>query len=155
ASAGNDATNLIWYPASLPGVNAVAALQEGGGLASFSNHGTGLAFSAPGTLIYTTDRTGASGYTNGDYVFSGGTSLASPYAAGVAALVLSVNPSLNATNVEQIMQQSSVDLGSPGYDTTYGWGLVNAYNAVTLALALPPATIPVTSTADSGAGTLR
>jgi len=155
ASAGNDATNAITYPASLPGVNAVAALQDAGGLASFSNHGTGLAFSAPGVGIYTTDRSGISGYTNGDYVFSDGTSLASPYAAGIAALVLSINPSLSATNVEQIMQQSCVDLGLPGYDTTYGWGLVNAYNAVVLALALPPATITVTNTADSGAGTLR
>jgi subtilisin family serine protease len=155
AAAGNDATNSIVYPASLPGVNAVAAVQEGGALTSGSNHGTGLAFSAPGLHIYTTDRTGTNGYGSGDYVFSDGTSLASPYAAGVAALVLSVNPSLNATNVEQIMQQSCVDLGPPGYDTTYGWGLVNAYNAVMLALAVPPATITVTSTADSGAGTLR
>jgi hypothetical protein len=155
AAAGNDATNSIVYPASLPGVNAVAALQEGGGLASFSNHGAGLAFSAPGQDIYTTDRTGTDGYVNGDYVFGNGTSFASPYAAGVAALVLSINPSLSATNVEQIMQQSCVDLGSPGYDTTYGWGLVNAYNAVVLALALPTHTLTVTSTADSGAGTLR
>jgi subtilisin family serine protease len=155
ASAGNDTNTVITYPASLPGVNAVAALGEGGALASFSNHGTGLAFSAPGQDIYTTDRTGANGYGTNDYVFSNGTSLASPYAAGVAALVLSVNPSLSATNVEQIMQQSAVDLGTPGYDTTYGWGLVNAYNAVTLALALPAHTIFVTNTADSGPGTLR
>jgi subtilisin family serine protease len=155
AAAGNDTNNAIVYPASLPGVNAVAALGEGGKLAFFSNHGTGLAFSAPGQDIYTTDRTGTNGYSTNDYAFVNGTSLASPYAAGVAALVLSVNPSLSATNVEQIMQQSCVDLGPPGYDTTYGWGLVNAYNAVMLALALPPATITVTSTADSGAGTLR
>jgi hypothetical protein len=155
AAAGNDATNSIVYPASLPGVNAVAALQEGGGLASFSNHGTGLAFSAPGVDVYTTDRTGTNGYVSDDYVFFNGTSAASPYAAGVAALVLSINPSLSATNVEQIMQQSCVDLGPPGYDTTYGWGLVNAYNAVVLALGHTPATLTVTSTADSGPGTLR
>src|SRR6266446_3658825 len=111
AAAGNDGTNSIVYPASLPGVNAVAALNVGGALASFSNHGTGLAFSAPGQHIYTTDRTGVNGYDSGDYVFQNGTSLASPYAAGVAALVLSINPSLSATNAEQIMQQSSVDLG--------------------------------------------
>ena len=83
----------------------VAALSFGGALRSSSNHGKGLAFSAPGEHIYTTDRTGTNGYGSGDYVFSDGTSVASPYAAGVAALVLSVNPSLSATNVEQIMQQ--------------------------------------------------
>lgn len=43
----------------------------------------------------------------GDYAYVSGSSFASPYAAGVAALVLSVNPSLNATNVDQITQQSN------------------------------------------------
>ncbi len=133
ACAGNNSTNSLTYPASLPDVNAVAALNESGSLASFSNYGTGLAFSAPGQDIYTTDRTGTNGWTSGDYTWANGTSFASPYAAGVAALVLSINPSLNATNVEQIMQQSCVDLGAPGYDTIYGWGFVNAYNAVILA----------------------
>ena len=133
ASAGNNASSTITYPASLPDVNAVAALNESGSLASFSNYGTGLAFSAPGQDIYTTDRTGTNGWVSGDYVWANGTSFASPYAAGVAALVLSVDPSLNATNVEQLMHQSCVDLGAPGYDTTYGWGFVNAYNAVLFA----------------------
>src|SRR5206468_8844005 len=73
AAAGNDATNSIAYPASLPDVNAVAALNVGGALASDSNHGTGLAFSAPGVRIYSTDRTGANGYGSGDYVFQNGT----------------------------------------------------------------------------------
>ena len=131
--AGNNASSTITYPASLPDVNAVAALNAGGGLASFSDYGTGLALSAPGQEIYTTDRTGTKGWASGDYVWANGTSFASPYAAGVAALVLSVDPFLSATNVEQILYQSCVDLGAPGYDTTYGWGFVNAYNAVQLA----------------------
>ena len=101
ASAGNNASSTITYPASLPDVNAVAALNESGSLASFSNYGTGLALSAPGQDIYTTDRTGTNGWVSGDYVFASGTSFASPYAAGVAALVLSIDPALNATNVEQ------------------------------------------------------
>jgi subtilisin family serine protease/PKD repeat protein len=156
ASVGNDATSSIVYPASLPDVNAVAALDESGSLASFSDYGPGLAFAAPGQDIYTTDRTGADGYGSDDYAFLNGTSFASPYAAGVAALVLSINPSLGATEVERIMQRSCVDLGAPGYDTTYGWGFVNAYNAVMLASTPSTATnITVTSIADSGAGTLR
>ena len=135
ACAGNSSSSTIAYPASLPDVNAVAALDRNGNLASFSNFGTGLDFSAPGAAIYTTDRTGSAGWVSDDYVTADGTSFASPYAAGVAALILSVNPSLNATNVEQIMQQSSVDRGAAGYDTTYGWGFVNAYNAVLAAMA--------------------
>jgi len=109
ASAGNNAANSLTYPASLPDVNAVAALNETGLLASFSNYGTGLAFSAPGQDIYTTDRTGADGWTSGDYTWADGTSFASPYAAGVAALVLSINPSLNArmsSNPASVLRRS-------------------------------------------------
>lgn len=143
ASAGNDYGGPILYPSSIPAVNSVAALDHWvGGLADFSNYGPGLAFSAPGGMIATTDRTGDDGDNGGwgnpamdDYTFSGGTSYASPYATGVAALILSLNPSLTANQVEQIMQQSAVDLGDPGYDTMYGWGMVNAYNAV---LLVPP-----------------
>ncbi len=130
ASAGNDSSSTITYPSSLSTVNAVAALNRNGNLASFSNFGVGLAFSAPGQSIYTTDRTGSAGWVSGDYVFVDGTSFASPYAAGVAALVLSANPALTAEQVEEIIQQTCVDRGSAGYDTTYGWGFVNAYLAV-------------------------
>jgi subtilisin family serine protease len=136
SSANNDGIPQITYPANLPTVNAVAALDPDGTLTFFSNWGAGLAFSAPGIDVYTTDRTGSAGWTGGDYVFAWGTSFASPYSAGVAALALSVNPGLNAFDVEQVMQKSSVDLGDPGYDTTFGWGFVNANEAVLL--AAPP-----------------
>jgi subtilisin family serine protease len=133
AAAGNSYGGSLSYPANLPTVNAVAALERDGGIADFSSYGEGLAFSAPGRDIYTTDRTGTAGYAGGDYDFLNGTSFASPYAAGVAALVLSADGSLSAPEVEQILNDSCIDLGSPGYDTIYGHGFVNAYDAVTLA----------------------
>ncbi|MCH7591151.1 MAG: S8 family serine peptidase, partial [Planctomycetes bacterium] len=136
ASAHNDGIAQISFPANLPTVNAVAALDPDGTLTSFSNWGDGLAFSAPGISVYTTDRTGSAGWTPGDYVFAQGTSFASPYTAGVAALMLSSDPTLTPDEVEQFMQQSAVDLGDPGYDTTYGWGFVNAEQAVLT--AAPP-----------------
>ena len=133
AAAGNAGSSTIDYPAYIPSVNSVAALDRNGVLWSDSNHGEGLDFSAPGVDIYTTDRTGTDGYSNDDYTYANGTSLASPYAAGVAALVLSVNNNLNATEVEKILKDSSIDLGSSGYDTTYGWGFINAFEALQLA----------------------
>lgn len=133
ASAGNNGTTTIGYPASLPDVNAIAALNRTGVLASFSDRGIGLDFSAPGESILSPDRTGSSGYVIGDYATMNGTSFASPYAAGVAALVLSVKPSSTAAQVEQILAQSCKDLGATGYDTTFGWGFVNARAAVLLA----------------------
>lgn len=134
ASAGNSAEALITYPSSLNSVNSVASLTPDGNLAFSSNWGVGLAFSAPGESIYTTDRTGAAGWVSGDYVFANGTSFASAYAAGIAALVLSNTPTLNVEEVETIMRLTTVDLGAPGYDTTYGWGLLNARAAVNFIL---------------------
>lgn len=133
ASAGNNANNDVVYPARIESVNAVAAMGFLGDLASFSTYGNGLAFSAPGQGIATTDRVGSDGYNSSDYVCVNGTSFASPYTAGVAALILSADPSLNAFEVEQILQQSCVDLGESGYDTMFGWGMVNARQAVELA----------------------
>ena len=130
ASAGNASSSNIAYPAEIPIVNAVAALDTAGLLADFSNWGVGLDFSAPGVLVVSTDRTGDDGYVAGDYLYFGGTSAASPYSAGVAALVLSQNPSLTSNEVESIMRCSCKDLGPLGYETTYGWGFVNAENAL-------------------------
>lgn len=133
AATGNAGTNNIGYPSSAPGVNAIGALTRSGARASFSQFGTGLDLSAPGQSIVTTDRTGTLGYAAGDYTTIDGTSFASPYAAGVAALVLSANSGLNADQVDQILWSSAVDLGAAGYDTGFGWGFVNANGAVALA----------------------
>lgn len=127
ASSGNSAATSIAYPSSLTSVNSVGALLPNGLRAGFSNTGSGLAFTAPGSQIATTDRTGSAGYTGGSYDLGfGGTSAASPFAAGVAALALSVEPSLTPTELEDLMGQSCVDKGPAGYDTDYGYGLVNA-----------------------------
>lgn len=132
-AAGNDGTGTVGFPASLDSVNSVAALDSNGNLASFSTYGPGLFISAPGAAVLTTDRTGDDGYGGTDYTTIDGTSFASPYSAGVAALVLSVDSSLSPTEVEDILSQTSVDLGSAGYDTSFGWGFINAGAAVNLA----------------------
>lgn len=130
ASAGNDASPTITYPSSLSTVNAVLALDRFGNRAGFSNWGTGSAFSAPGEAILSTDRQGGLGYVGGDYVTVNGTSFASPYAAGVAALLLSYDDSLTSLEVEQAMRDGVTDLNTPGYDTDSGWGMVNARNTI-------------------------
>jgi hypothetical protein len=130
ASAGNNGNPTVGYPASLPTVNAVANVRPRGQLSSSSNYGPDLSVSAPGTRIYTTDRTGSDGDDPGDYLFAGGTSLAAPYAAGVAALILAAEPSLSSSEVEDKLRCSARDLGDPGFDETYGHGFVNAYKAV-------------------------
>jgi minor extracellular protease Epr len=68
--------------------------------------------------------------TTGNLAMLSGTSMASPHAAGVAALVLSKNPGLSPTQVRGILHGSSVDLGTPGWDPVFGHGRVNARRAV-------------------------
>lgn len=131
-SAGNDDVNSITYPASLSTVNAISALDIDGSKASFSNRSSGISVSAPGVWVYSTDRTGAYGYNGTDYSYVNGTSFASPYSAGVAALMLSLDPSLTPEDLENRLRCSAVDYGAPGFDIIYGHGFVNAYNALTI-----------------------
>jgi subtilisin family serine protease len=66
-----------------------------------------------------------------------GTSMATPHVSGVAALVFSAKPTLTNAQVESILKSTAQDLGAAGYDTVFGYGLVNADAAVTQALATP------------------
>jgi serine protease len=62
--------------------------------------------------------------------YDSGTSMATPHVSGVAALIFGKNPNLTPDQVETIMERTTTDLGVPNYDTTYGWGLVNAQAAL-------------------------
>lgn len=96
-----------------------------------SNYGPELDFVAPGVQIYTTDISGTGGYSSTDYTprFNG-TSSATPNAAGVAGLVLSVDPDLRYWEVADILRLSAKDLGSGGRDDEHGWGRIDAEKAL-------------------------
>ena len=70
-----------------------------------------------------------------DWDAGNGTSFAAPYVAGAAALVLSVDPSLSRDRLLQLRETTAVDLGEPGLDPAFGWGLVNADAATRAAAA--------------------
>lgn len=143
-AAGNASTGTPRYPSSLPTLNSVAAINGLGARSWFSNWGPGLDFAVPGEAIATSDNSGTSGYSAGEYAYADGTSYAAPICAGIAALVLSQNPSLTPDQVEQTLRDSCRDLGTPGYDTDFGWGLPSAYKALTG--NQPPADAPFAST---------
>jgi subtilisin family serine protease len=65
-----------------------------------------------------------------DWNLDSGTSMATPHVSGVAALIFGKNPKLTPDQVETILERTATDLGVPNYDTTYGWGLVNAQAAL-------------------------
>ncbi len=136
ASAGNGGADNIGdptlgYPASLDSVQAVAAIDSDGGRSSFSNWGTGLQFSCPGTNVRAPDRQGTLGYNGnttangGDYTQFGGTSAASPFCAGICALIWGAFPDFQPASILSAMRTSCRDLGTAGYDTGFGWGFPN------------------------------
>ena len=91
---------------------------------------------SPGDVV-TTDRMGDLGYYTGNYYLKfNGTSAACPQVAGVAALMLSANPALTEAQVRTILQNTAKDLGAPGFDHTYGYGLIDAYKAVNSVFAI-------------------
>lgn len=102
-----------------------------------SNYGT-LSFLTPGVRMHSTDIRGSAGFDPGDYYDEmNGTSAATPHAAGIGALVLSVNPALNPDDLETILIRSSQDMYSVGRDLESGYGRLNAHLAVLSAFSYP------------------
>lgn len=65
-----------------------------------------------------------------DYYMMQGTSMACPLVAGIAALILDKNPALTPAQVKQAIENTAVDKGTIGFDTKYGWGLIDAQDAI-------------------------
>lgn len=120
-SAGNQATLVT--TTNYPEIIVVGATDSANNLAGFSNTGTVIDVVAPGVNIYTTTNGGTYGYWSG-------TSFASPITAGVCALMLSANPSLSPNQVLSTLQGTATDLGDPGPDQKFGYGLINAQKAL-------------------------
>ena len=129
-SAGNAGDSGATYPAELGSVVAVGAAERSGERAFFSNFGGGVPVYGPGFDVVSTDRAGAFGVSDGDDTIVDGTSFASPVAAGIAALTLSIDPQLSAIDVENILKRTARDMGTPGFDTNTGWGLLDAAAAI-------------------------
>jgi subtilisin-like proprotein convertase family protein len=169
AGNGNESVDNDGY-ASYANVIAVAACDDTGKKAPYSDFGKAVWCSFPSNHYYTsltrgiwtTDRTGGRGYNQGNagagdaagnYTNSfGGTSSACPGAAGVAALVLARNPALRWDEVRDVLKRCAdrIDAAGGNYDATgrspwYGYGRLNARRAVELALPSQPNPLQVRS----------
>lgn len=115
ASAGNEGPGAQpAYPAALPGVVAVTAVDKSESVFSKANRGNYIDLSAPGVGVLTTA-------PRGSYRIATGTSLSTAHVSGMIALLKSLNP---AFTPEQL-NQTAIDLGDPGHDNDYGYGLAN------------------------------
>jgi subtilisin family serine protease len=118
ASAGNDNTSDLVYPASYEQVIAVSAIDQNDSLAEFSNFDDYIDFCAPGINIVSAGK-------DGGYLMANGTSFSAPFVAGLVALMLSEDSGLTTAEVKTNLRIYAEDLGEEGFDQFYGWGLAN------------------------------
>jgi subtilisin family serine protease len=120
AAAGNLNSTQKQYPAATECVVSVTAVDANRVKAGFANYGSWLLLSAPGVGIHST--LPVNGYGSWS-----GTSMAAPFAAGQAALLLSLNPGLNVVQTADLMGGTAVNLNpfNPGYVNQLGVGLIN------------------------------
>ncbi len=129
ASVGNDSTGQSLYPADFSQVLAVTAIDTSELVAGFANFGAYLDICAPGVDVY------SSLAGEFDWGTWSGTSFSTAFISGVCALVIQAKPTLTVTELYQTIRYTArVDLAwgtiTPP-DIHYGYGLVDAYNAVT------------------------
>jgi subtilisin len=124
AAAGNSGPqqDSVTYPARYGSVMAVSAVDQAGNLANFSSRGEHVDLAAPGVQILSTLPGNRYGRLNG-------TSMASPHVAGAAALAISSHRFIPGQVIRQILERTADDLGPPGRDPNYGYGLVDAEQA--------------------------
>jgi serine protease len=153
SATGNDGKEGLLYPASYTDyVIAVGAADARGQKTWYSNTGTGIDLVAPGgnikedisgdgfpdgVLSFTFAKRGiVNDYQKFVYTFAQGTSVAVPHVTGVVALMMAKGVR-DPARIRALLRQSAVDLGTPGYDTATGAGLLNAEKALALAEGSP------------------
>lgn len=144
AATGNGSSSTVSYPAAYDAyVIAVGATGYGGYLAPYSNTGASVDVVAPGGDT-TVDRNG-DGLLDGilqntfdpsnpasfAYYLYQGTSMATPHVAAAAAMVLAKGSATTPAQVQTLLQSTARDLGTPGKDSSFGYGLINVTAALT------------------------
>ncbi|WP_228060289.1 S8 family peptidase, partial [Serratia marcescens] len=90
-----------------------------------------LCVSAPGTRVYSSviEGTSVENLTTG-YAKYSGTSMAAPHVAGSVAVLMERFPYLNGAQVAEVLKTTATDMGAPGIDALYGWGMINLGKAI-------------------------
>jgi len=127
AAAGNESIIHYEYPASYSEVISVSSVNATKEISSFSSGSNALSVSAPGENIYS-----VGGVSTDEYKFNSGTSMAAPFVTGLAAYILTFDNEISPAMLKTLIEDSAEDLGPTGWDSRYGYGMVNVKNAIDL-----------------------
>jgi hypothetical protein len=136
AAAGNNGAGATpSYPAAYPGVVAVTAVDHELNVYQRATRGPYVDLAAPGVNVWTASAQGSG-------VLKSGTSYGVPFVSAAAGLLLSSHPELDMKAVQARLEESTLDLGQPGRDPTFGFGLIQMAS-----LCAGPAEPPAITTA--------
>ena len=130
AATGNS-NAAVSFPARWPETIAIAASNRFDARWTQSNHGPEVDVTAPGDSIYSLSLAGS-------YATRSGTSMATPHVTGTVALMRAVNPLMDASAIRSALMQTARDIGTPGFDSYTGAGVIDAGAAVALAQSTGP-----------------
>lgn len=124
AAAGNAGpSGPVSYPAALDSAVAVASHDASGALSSFSSNGPQVDVAAPGSGIFSSS-------PGSQWKAMSGTSMATPHVTGTVALMLQIHPTRSPAQVRELLRTTAIDEGPTGFDNGYGWGRLNAGQAL-------------------------
>ncbi|MGC8544684.1 S8 family serine peptidase [Athalassotoga sp.] len=155
ASAGNDGTSGLLYPAAYNDyVISVGSVDKNNVWNSYSNYGSNLELVAPGgnasyPILSTYYSTSSDTRT---YAYMYGTSMAAPHVSGLIALMMSKGITGNSL-IRTILHSTAIDLGSSGKDNYYGYGLINPYEALTYTSSWEPLIVFAVDTSTNNTAT--
>lgn len=133
-SAGNDSTDDAHYPSDAEKAISVVSTTSKNDISGFSNFGSQKDICAPGSSVYMLNNTSGA-------IYGSGTSMASPVAAAVAAMMCSVNSDLNYFDVKRIMANTATDLATVTSRNKVPYGIVNAAKCIEYAVGYTPDTM--------------
>ena len=150
AASGNSSMASVEYPAAYSSCIAVGATNKSKAKTSYSNYGSAQGVVAPGgegsSPIYQQTYSVLGRPSSGFGVMGmSGTSMATPHVTGTAALIRSRHPTWSASGVRGAIASTCYNLGPSGWDSTFGWGLIDARAAVSLS-SEPKLPAPVVDT---------